>query len=115
MTFAGFVWLLLSFLDENINYFKTPSLITLDDRQMFKPLRLGGLVEAGSINTQASEFVFFLTDGRVREKIYFNGVLPDLFREGQGVVVDGQFGTDGIFIATRILAKHDENYMARYP
>jgi len=115
VAFAGFVWLLLTLLDENVNYFKTPSLISLADRQMLKSLRLGGLVETGSLNAQGSELVFFLTDGLVREKIHFNGVLPDLFREGQSVVVDGQFGVEGIFIATRILAKHDENYMSRYP
>jgi len=110
MVFAGFVWLILALLDENLNYFKTPSLITLADRQMFKPLRLGGIVEMGSLSGRGSDMVFFLTDGTLREEIHFNGVLPDLFREGQGVVIEGQFGAQGIFIASRILAKHDENY-----
>jgi len=110
--FSGFVWLTLSLLDENINYFKTPSSLTIADRQAGKSTRLGGIVVAGSINQREHDIVFILTDGTLREKIHFNGVLPDLFRDEQGVVVDGHFDINGIFIASRILAKHDENYMS---
>jgi len=113
--FSGFAWLMLSLLGENINYFKTPSLITLADRQRPHPLRLGGIVKAGSVIQRGSHITFLLSDGILHEKIRFRGVLPDLFREGQGVVVDGQFDLDGVFIAHRILAKHDENYMSTNP
>jgi len=111
--FSGFVWLLLDLLGENINYFKPPSLITLADRQAARPMRLGGVVEAGSLEFRDGGIFFFVTDGTLSEKIHFNGVLPDLFREGQGVVVDGQFNDAGVFMASRILAKHDENYRAQ--
>jgi len=108
--FSFLVWFVLDLLGDNINYFKPPSLITLADRQTAKPLRLGGIVKIGSLHLKGSDIVFSLSDGTLSEKIYFNGVLPDLFREGQGVVVDGQFDKDGNFMAHRILAKHDENY-----
>jgi len=113
--FAGFVWLVLALLGDNINYFKTPSLITLAERQEARPMRLGGIIEMGSISRHGSDIAFFVSDGSVREKIHFKGVVPDLFREGQGVVIDGHFGADGIFIASRVLAKHDENYMSIAP
>jgi len=78
-------------------------------------MRLGGIVEVGSVSRHGSDITFSVSDGRLREKIRFNGVLPDLFREGQGVVIDGRFDREGDFIASRILAKHDENYRAGDP
>jgi len=78
-------------------------------------MRLGGLVEFGSIEQNGLDIVFSVTDGTLREKVHFRGILPDLFREGQGVVIDGHFAPEGEFRATRILAKHDENYRSNMP
>jgi len=76
--------------------------------------RVGGLVRDGSVNREAGslEMTFLVTDLRCDLPVSYTGVLPDLFREGQGVVAHGRLGEDGIFVADEILAKHDENYMA---
>jgi len=114
LLFCGFVWLVFAMLGDNINYFKTPSDVTLTDRQEGKPMRLGGVVVPGSITPKEDEMIFAIGDGIMRETIRFHGVLPDLFREGQGVVVEGRF-VGGAFVAVRVLAKHDENYSATAP
>jgi cytochrome c-type biogenesis protein CcmE len=76
-------------------------------------IRLGGLVKDGSVERVGETNGFVVTDGETEMAVRFVGILPDLFREGQGVVAEGSIGTDGIFAATNVLAKHDENYMPK--
>ena len=105
-------WLMLNALRDNIVFFYSPGELTSqlkDGRQ----LRLGGLVEEGSVQIEGLQVRFVLTDGEGRTEIRFDGALPDLFREGQGIVADGRFQPDGQFIAATVLAKHDETYMPR--
>lgn len=97
-----------------VSFFRTPSEITREDILMGHSLRLGGFVEKGSVEYVGEMgVVFFVTDNIKHEKVIFNGILPDLFREGQGVIVEGYFDKQGFFIGTRILAKHDETYMSK--
>ena len=105
-------WLMLNALRDNIVFFYSPGELTSqmkDGRQ----LRLGGLVEEGSVQIDGLQARFVLTDGEGRTQIRFEGALPDLFREGQGIIADGRFDNNGEFIAASVLAKHDENYMPR--
>jgi cytochrome c-type biogenesis protein CcmE len=76
--------------------------------------RLGGLVEEGTIvRDQGTEIEFSVTDGDQSVRVHYSGILPDLFREKQGVITEGSFGANGVFIADSVLAKHDENYMPK--
>ncbi len=96
-----------------INYFKSPSEIFADTPPANQVLRVGGLVEAGSlVRGQGEAITFSITDGGATIKASYSGVLPDLFKEGQGTVATGSY-IEGVFQATEILAKHDENYMPR--
>ena len=74
-------------------------------------MRIGGLVEAGSVQKDGQEVRFTVTDTNKTVDVVYRGLLPDLFREGQGVVAEGTLGADGVFIAREVLAKHDEKYM----
>ena len=77
-------------------------------------IRLGGLVEKGTVvRGQGTEVAFSVTDKEKSVKVVYRGLLPDLFREGQGVITEGTFGPDGVFVADSVLAKHDENYMPK--
>lgn len=76
-------------------------------------VRLGGLVEDGSVTKNGTTTIFAITDGNATVKVAYTGILPDLFREGQGVVTEGALQPDGMFVADTVLAKHDENYMPR--
>ncbi|MCL6229382.1 cytochrome c maturation protein CcmE [Bartonella bilalgolemii] len=97
-----------------VNFFRTPSDITREDILTGRSLRLGGFVEKGTVEYSGNmQVTFFVTDSLKREKVVFTGILPDLFREGQGVIVEGYFNKQRLFIGTRILAKHDETYMSR--
>lgn len=100
-------------LKDGINYFKSPSEIVADIPPADQILRVGGLVEEGSlVRGQGETITFNITDGGATIKASYNGVLPDLFKEGKGTVATGSY-IDGVFQATEILAKHDENYMPR--
>jgi cytochrome c-type biogenesis protein CcmE len=98
---------------ENLSFFMTPSDIAANAPPQGTQIRLGGLVEAGSVNrTSGSLEVFFaVTDGDQNLLVRFDQVLPDLFAEGKGVVAVGVIDDAGVFQATEVLAKHDENYM----
>lgn len=97
-----------------VSFFRMPSEITREDMLTGRSLRLGGFVEKGTVQYVGERgIIFFVTDNVKHEKVIFDGVLPDLFREGQGVVVEGYFDKQGFFIGTRILAKHDETYMSK--
>jgi cytochrome c-type biogenesis protein CcmE len=104
--------LALTALNDTLVFFYSPSEIAAKDLAPGRTFRLGGLVEEGSLQTGTDGTVSFrVTDLEQTVPVSFKGVLPDLFREGQGVVAQGALGTDGTFAATEVLAKHDENYM----
>ena len=96
-----------------IVYFFSPSEITADRPEIGRVVRLGGLVEMGSVQRSGdgATISFNVTDLKNRVSVTYRGVLPDLFREGQGVVVQGSAGSDEIFTANEVLAKHDETYI----
>jgi cytochrome c-type biogenesis protein CcmE len=106
--------LVLFALRQEIVFFRTPSdLVTAPIAQGTR-LRLGGLVEQGSVvRGQGTKVAFAVTDTIKSIRVSYEGILPDLFREGQGVVTEGAIGTDGTFVADSVLAKHDENYMPK--
>ena len=102
--------LVLGALRDNIVFFYTPSEIIQSERSSMQQLRLGGLVKDGTVKIEGMQSVFIVTDGNVDITVRYNNALPSLFREGQGVVAEGQI-ENGIFMAQNVLAKHDENYM----
>ncbi|MBS0273712.1 MAG: cytochrome c maturation protein CcmE [Proteobacteria bacterium] len=109
---AGGAVLVLGALKDNVLYFYSPSDITAKHVSPGVAFRIGGLVEKGSVSHGAHANVrFVVTDGRAAVPVEFHGVLPDLFREGQGIVAMGALNGTGTFDATEVLAKHDEKYM----
>ena len=109
---AGATGLALYGLREGVSFFYTPSQAAEAAIGPDRVVRVGGLVRAGSVAHDASGVVrFTVEDGRASLPIRYRGDLPDLFREGQGVVAQGRLGADGVFTAQQVLAKHDENYM----
>jgi len=104
--FGGAVALVLMALQDNITYFYTPSAIQ-DNEQ--RRIRLGGYVKKHSVIKSATGITFTITDMKKDLEVKYSGVVPDLFRDGQGVIAEGKL-QDGVFIADRLLAKHDENY-----
>ena len=97
------------------SYFYVPSQMAADPPKVGQSVRLGGMVETGSLVTEADGVTlsFIVGDGEARVPVTFTGIVPDLFVEGSGVVAEGSLGPDGTFQATNLLAKHDENYMPR--
>ena len=102
--------LVLSAFQSNLVFFYSPSQIALNEAPINRTFRLGGLVEAGSVQREGVRVRFVVTDTAKTVPVQFEGILPDLFKEGKGVVAQGQL-RDGIFVAKEVLAKHDENYM----
>lgn len=99
-------------LNENMSYFYSPLEVKQNKAPADHAFRLGGLVEAGSVQRGEELTVrFIVTDGAESIKVAYTGILPDLFTEGQGVIAQGKLNADGEFIAEEVLAKHDENYM----
>jgi len=111
--FTAALSLVLYALGDNISYYRTPLSISQSDRQQGAWLRLGGFVVPGSVRQQGHEIVFALSDDVAEEQVRFQGVVPNLFREGQAVVVEGRFEATGGFVAQRLLAKHDERYLSQ--
>jgi cytochrome c-type biogenesis protein CcmE len=107
----------LSAFSSSIVFFMAPADVDAKPPSPGRAFRLGGLVEAGSVHKSAvgsqAAASFVVTDGRATVPVTFVGVLPDLFREGQGVVAMGSLGRDGVFHASEVLAKHDETYMPK--
>ena len=105
--------LALSALQQNINLFYTPSQIAAGEAPEGTRIRAGGLVEEGSVKrtNDSLSVAFRVTDGAQAITITYQGILPDLFREGQGIVALGRVNADGVLVADEVLAKHDENYM----
>lgn len=106
--------LVLYALNEQIVFFYMPSDVVEKNIQPGTRIRLGGLVEEGSVvRSGDGQISFVVTDNSNTVAVSFQGLLPDLFREGQGIVAEGAMGSDGGFVADNVLAKHDENYMPR--
>src|SRR5262249_9626700 len=103
--------LVLSALNENLVFFYSPTQVADKNIAPERRFRLGGRVEAGSVKKNGQEVRFTVTDTHKTVQVVYRGLLPDLFREGQGVVAEGSLGPDGVFVAHEVLAKHDENYM----
>jgi cytochrome c-type biogenesis protein CcmE len=106
--------LVLSALEENINLFYPPEQVVGGEAPVGKRIRVGGMVLEGSVEraSDSLEVGFVLTDRRGSDvAVRYSGMLPDLFREGQGILVTGELGQAGVFQADEVLAKHDENYM----
>lgn len=103
--------LIISAFRDNIVFFFSPSEITARAPEIGARLRVGGLVEAGSVVRESTRITFAVTDGAARLIVTYDGVAPDLFREGQGVVADGIWDGQGQVVARSLLAKHDEKYM----
>ena len=103
--------LVLSALNDNIVFFYSPSQLAEKKPGADRRLRIGGLVEQGSVKMEGEIVRFTVTDMQKTVPVVYRGLLPDLFREGQGVIAEGSLGSDGVFVARDVLAKHDENYM----
>jgi len=105
--------LVLNAFRSNLVFFYTPTQVFSDEAPKGRTFRIGGLVEQGSVTRSGSsvEVRFRVTDNARTVPVVYQGILPDLFKEGKGVVAQGALGPDGIFVASQVLAKHDENYM----
>jgi cytochrome c-type biogenesis protein CcmE len=105
--------LVLTAFQQNLVFFFTPSQVAANEAPRGKTFRIGGMVEKGSVARQPDGLTvrFTVTDTARSIPVVYSGALPDLFREGKGVVAQGRIGPDGVFRASEVLAKHDENYM----
>jgi cytochrome c-type biogenesis protein CcmE len=105
------VFLILKSLEENVVYFQSPTEIKTFSEIDKKKIRIGGMVKVGSISMEIKEIKFIITDFQNEINVIYSGVVPNLFTEGKGVVAEGYLKDKNFFLATKILAKHDENYM----
>ena len=105
------VFLILKSLEENVIYFQSPSEIKSLPEILKKKIRVGGMVKDNSVTLQATELKFVITDFKNEINVIYSGAIPNLFEEGKGVVAEGFLKDKNFFLATKILAKHDENYM----
>jgi cytochrome c-type biogenesis protein CcmE len=103
--------LILSAFRENLVFFFSPSDVVAQKAPRDRSFRIGGLVQEGSVRRDGVLVSFKVTDTAQTVPVVYQGILPDLFREGKGVVAQGKLGADGVFRASEVLAKHDENYM----
>ena len=109
---GGATALVLTAFEDNLVFFYSPTQVAADEVEPGQRIRVGGLVEEGSVRQlQDGAVEFSVTDGAESLTIRFAGMLPDLFREGQGIVSQGRIQPGGMFVAEEVLAKHDENYM----
>ena len=104
-------FLILKSLEENVVYFQSPSEIKILSKIEKKKIRIGGMVKINSILIEAKEVKFIITDFKNEINVIYSGAIPNLFTEGKGVVAEGYLKDKEFFLATKILAKHDENYM----
>ena len=107
------VALVLNAFNSNLVFFFSPTQVANGEAPTSRAFRIGGLVEEGSIKREADGLTtrFVVTDTAKSMPVTYTGILPNLFKEGKGVVAEGRLGADGLFAATQVLAKHDENYM----
>ena len=113
LALAGAGALVLNAFQSNLVFFFTPSQVIANEAPQSRAFRIGGLVEPGSLKRDPNSLTvqFRVTDTAQTIPVTYTGLLPDLFKEGKGVVAQGKLGADGAFHATEVLAKHDENYM----
>lgn len=113
VSMIGAVLLAMWGLQDRAAYFVTPSDIAASKVPADKAMRLGGMVEKGSLTRDSDGITirFTVSDGKAETPVVFRGITPDLFKEGSGVVAEGRLDTNGLFVAENILAKHDERYM----
>jgi cytochrome c-type biogenesis protein CcmE len=106
-------WLVLGAFRQNLVFFFSPTQVAAKEAPVNKTFRIGGLVENGSLkrDTDGLTIRFTVTDTANTIPVVYKGILPDLFKEGRGCVAQGRVGSDGVFYADQIMAKHDENYM----
>ena len=104
-------FLVLKSLEENVVYFKSPSDIKIEGELENNKIRIGGMVKQDSVKIKSNEVNFIITDYKNEINVIYSGVVPNLFSEGKGVVAEGYLKDKSFFEATKILAKHDENYM----
>ena len=105
------VFLILKSLEDNVVFFQSPSEIQILPEVERKKIRVGGMVKVDSIFVEAKKVKFIITDFKNEINVTYSGVIPNLFSEGKGVVAEGYLKDKNFFLATKILAKHDENYM----
>ena len=105
------IFLIFKSLEENVVYFKSPSEIKIDAEIDKKKMRVGGMVKKNSIKIESQDVKFVITDFKNEINVVYSGAVPNLFQEGKGVVAEGYLKDRNFFLATKILAKHDENYM----
>jgi len=103
--------LVLNAFNSNLVFFYSPSQVAAHEAPEGRPFRVGGMVTVGSVKRDGVDVVFTVTDLVKSMQVHYRGSLPDLFKEGKGVVAQGKLGEDGVFTAQEVLAKHDENYM----
>jgi cytochrome c-type biogenesis protein CcmE len=103
--------LVLMAFEKNLVFFFTPSQVAAKEAPQGRTFRIGGMVLEGSVKREGVDVRFVVTDTAKHIPVVYRGALPDLFREGKGVVAQGELGSDGVFRAREVLAKHDENYM----
>ena len=103
--------LVLNAFQSNLVFFYSPSQVVAKEAPVGRTFRIGGMVKEGSVKRTGTEVQFAVTDTAQTMQVKYVGILPDLFKEGKGVVAQGQVGADGMFVAREVLAKHDENYM----
>lgn len=104
-------FLVLNAFQSNLVFFFSPSQVAAGEAPLNRTFRVGGMVKAGSLARKDLTVSFIVTDTAREIPVTYTGILPDLFREGKGVVAQGKLGSDGLFTAAEVLAKHDENYM----
>ena len=108
---AGATALVLNAFNSNLVFFYSPSQVAAHEAPSGRAFRVGGMVTAGSVRRDGVDVVFTVTDLVKSMQVHYRGPLPDLFKEGKGVVAQGKLDPDGTFTAQEVLAKHDENYM----
>ena len=109
-TVGVIVALVLNAFQSNLVFFYSPTQVSAKEAPSGRTFRIGGLVEQGSVKVDGTQVRFVVTDTATTVPVRYEGILPDLFKEGKGVVVQGQL-QNGVFVAREVLAKHDENYM----
>ena len=105
--------LVLNAFNSNLVFFYSPSQVANHEAPEGRPFRVGGMVTVGSVRRDGVDVQFTVTDLAKSMQVHYRGPLPDLFKEGKGVVAQGKLGPDGVFTAQEVLAKHDENYMPK--
>jgi cytochrome c-type biogenesis protein CcmE len=103
--------LVLNAFNSNVVFFFTPTQVATGEAPKGRPFRIGGMVKTGTLTRNDMTIHFTVTDTAKDIQVAYTGILPDLFKEGKGVVAQGALGNDGTFVASEVLAKHDENYM----